>query len=115
VQRLLLLGKSIFSERNYLAPSIGAIVACAIGAMAAQAAGPTADYKIDPKYTTTSPDGTTTIEQYARIAADGSYAWQFWARHEDKLTLLKPEQPTHKTKSEKRVGLHYTRFRRIAL
>jgi hypothetical protein len=79
-------------NRNYLASSIGVFFACAIGTMAAQAGGPTADYKIDPDYTSTSPDSTTTIEQYARIGADGSYTWQFWARHQDKLTLLKPEQ-----------------------
>jgi len=60
--------------------------------MAAQAVGPTADYKIDPEHTSTSPDGTTTVEQYAKIDADGGYTWQFWARHQDKLTLLKPEQ-----------------------
>jgi hypothetical protein len=79
-------------NRNYLASSIGLFLACAIGAMAAQAVGPTADYKIDPEYNSTSPDGTTTVEQYAKIDADGSYTWQFWARHQDKLTLLKPEQ-----------------------
>jgi hypothetical protein len=80
---------------NYSAASIGMFFACAIGAMAAQATGPTADYKIDPEYTSKSPDGTTTIEQYARIGADDSYTWQFWARHQDKLTLLKPEQPDY--------------------
>jgi hypothetical protein len=60
--------------------------------MAAQAVGPTADYKIKPEHNSTSPDGTTTVEQYAKIDADGDYTWQFWARHQDKLTLLKPEQ-----------------------
>ena len=91
------LEKSVFSRMNrkYLASSIGLLLACAVGAMAAQAAGPAADYKIDPKRTSTSPDGATTIEQYARISADGDYAWQFWARHQDKLTLLKPEQPDY--------------------
>jgi hypothetical protein len=49
-------------NRNYLAPSIGLFLACATGTMAAQ--GSTADYKIDP-------DGTTTVEQYAKIGADG--------------------------------------------
>jgi len=58
--------------------------------MAAQAAGPTADYTIKPEHTSTSPDGTTTIEQYARIDADGDYTWQFWARHGDAFTLLEP-------------------------
>jgi len=78
-----------------LAPAIGAFLACAVGTVAAQTVGPTADYKIDPEYTSTSPDGTITIEQYAKIGADGSYTWQFWARHQDKLTLLKPEQPDY--------------------
>lgn len=81
-------------NRNYLACSIGLFLACAIGTMA-QGAGPTADYKIDPEYTSTSPDGTTTVEQYAKIGADGSYTWQFWARHQDRLTLLRPEQPDY--------------------
>jgi hypothetical protein len=80
---------------SILAFSIGLFLACACGAVAAQALGPTADYKIDPEHTATSPDRTTTIEQYVRIDADDNYAWQFWARHEDKLTLLKPEQPDY--------------------
>ena len=82
-------------NRNYLASSIGLLLACAVGAVAAQAAGPAADYKINPEYTSTSPDGATTVEQYARISADGDYTWQFWARHQDKLTLLKPERPDY--------------------
>jgi hypothetical protein len=82
-------------NRNYLASSIGLLLACAIGAVAAQAAEPAADYKINPEYTSTSPDGATTVEQYARISADGEYTWQFWARRQDKLTLLKPEQPDY--------------------
>jgi uncharacterized protein len=61
----------------------------------ARTVGPTADYKIDPEHTSTSPDGTTTIEQYAMIGADGDYTWQFWARHRDKLTMLEPEQPDY--------------------
>ena len=60
--------------------------------MAAQAAGPPADYKIDPEQTFTSPDGTTNVEQYAKQQADGWETWQLWARHQDKLTLLKPDQ-----------------------
>jgi hypothetical protein len=64
-------------------------------AMAAQTVGPTADYKIQPEHASTSPDGTTTIEQYAKMDADGNYTWQFWARHQDKLSLLKPEQPDY--------------------
>ena len=82
-------------NQNYSAASISLFFAWAIGTMAAQAAGPSADYKIHPEYTVTSPDSTTTIEQYAKISADGDYTWQFWARHPDKLTLLKPEQPDY--------------------
>lgn len=82
-------------NQNYLASAIGLLLACAVGAVAAQAAGPAADYKINPEYTSTSPDGATTVEQYARISADGDYTWQFWARRQDKLTLLKPEQPDY--------------------
>ena len=61
----------------------------------AQAAGPPADYKIVPKHTSTSPDGKTTIEQYAKIDAGGDYTWQFWARRQGKLTMLEPEQPDY--------------------
>ena len=81
---------------TYFSVPIGLFFACAIGAMApSQAAGPTADYTIKPEHTAASQDGTTTIEQYARIDADGDYMWQFWARHQDKLTLLEPEQPDY--------------------
>ena len=65
-------------NQNYSAASISLFFAWAIGTMAAQAAGPSADYKIHPEYTVTSPDSTTTIEQYAKISADGDYTWQFW-------------------------------------
>ena len=61
----------------------------------AQTAGPPADYKIVAKYTSTSPDGKTTVEQYAKINADGDYTWQFWARRQDTLTMLEPEQPDY--------------------
>ena len=61
----------------------------------ARTVGPTADYKINPEHTSTSPNGKTTIEQYAKIGADGDYTWQFWARHQDKLTMLEPEQPDY--------------------
>jgi hypothetical protein len=82
-------------SRNHLAFAIGLCFACAIGTTATQAAGPTADYKIYAEHTVTSPDKTTTVEQYAKINADGDYAWQLWARHQDQLTLLKPEQPDY--------------------
>jgi len=80
---------------KHLAFSIGVFLACTVSAAMAQPAGPTADYKIKTEYTSTSPDGTTTIEQYAKTDADGNYTWQFWARRQDKLTLLKPEQPDY--------------------
>jgi hypothetical protein len=82
-------------SRNSLAFSFGLFLACAIGNTAAQALGPTADYKIAPEHTATSPDKTTAVEQYAKINADGDYAWEVWARHQDQLTLLKPEQPDY--------------------
>jgi hypothetical protein len=78
-----------------LASSIGLFLVCTIGAAMGQPAGPTADYKINSDDTTTSPDGTTTIEQYAKTDADGNYTWQFWAQHQDKLTMLEPEQPDY--------------------
>jgi hypothetical protein len=80
---------------KYLASSIGLFLACTICTTMAQPAGPPADYKINTDYTATSPDGTTTIEQYAKTDADGDYFWQFWARHQDKLTMLAPEQPDY--------------------
>ncbi len=79
-------------NRHYLAYTVGLFVACAMSAAAAQAGGPTAGYKIDPEYTSTSPDGTTTIEQYAKIDDDDGYRWQFWARRGDTLTLLEQEE-----------------------
>ena len=57
-----------------------------------QPAGPPAAYKIHPEHSVRSPDGKTVIEQYAKENADGDYAWQFWARHLDKRTLLGPQQ-----------------------
>jgi hypothetical protein len=61
----------------YLIASTGLFLAVALGTVSAQPAGPAADFKIDPEHTATSPDGTTTIEQYAKIASDGDYTWQF--------------------------------------
>jgi hypothetical protein len=61
-------------------------------AMAAQPVEPTADYKIQAEHSSTSPDSATIIEQYVKIDADGNYTWQLWARHQDKLSPLKPEQ-----------------------
>jgi len=82
-------------KRRLLAPSIAVYLAWAVGAAGAQTAGPTADYTLHPEQTTRSPDGTTTIEQYAKTDADGDYSWQFWARQGDKLTMLPPEQPDY--------------------
>jgi hypothetical protein len=53
------------------------ISVCSIGTAAAQLAGPPAGYKIDPKFTKTSPDGAITIEQYVNKDTD-DYKWQFW-------------------------------------
>ncbi len=74
---------------------IGLLLACAAGAASAQPAGPPADYKIDPQWTEKSPDGATTIEQYAKVNPDGDYSWQFWARRADTSALLEPEQPDY--------------------
>jgi hypothetical protein len=67
-------------RRTYLPAAIGVFLACAVATAAAQAAGPLADYKLEAEHTSTSPDGATTIEQYAKVDADGDYTWQFWAR-----------------------------------
>jgi hypothetical protein len=79
-------------SRNFLIVTIGVVLACTIGTAAAPAPGPSADYTIDPEYTSTSPDKATTIEQYSKTDSDGNYIWQFWARRKDTLTQLKPEQ-----------------------
>jgi hypothetical protein len=60
----------------------------------AQPAAPPAGYKIEEKYTQKSPDGATTIEQYLNKDTD-DWKWQFWARRQDQLTLLEPEQPDY--------------------
>ena len=78
---------------------IGLLVVCGIGVCsistaAAQPAGPPAGYNINPEFTEKSPDGAITIEQYVNKETD-DWKWQFWARHQDKLTMLKPEQPDY--------------------
>jgi hypothetical protein len=75
--------------------SLIAAVLVAGGVARSQPAGPPAGYKIDSEYTVTSPDGTTTIEQYSKTNADGDYTWQFWARRGGTLTMLPPEQPDY--------------------
>ena len=72
--------------------SIGVLLACAAPAMSAQPAGPTAEYKLEEKYTVKSPDGATTVEEYFKTDKDENYFWQFWARRSDSMTLLGPEQ-----------------------
>ena len=76
---------------TYAASLIGLFLACAAGAAAAQPAGPPADYKIDTQYTATSPDGATTIEQYAKDDPDNGYSWQFWVKRDGAQSLLEPE------------------------
>ena len=80
-------------NRTLLAASAGLLLACAIGSAMGQPVGPAADYKIDAEYTATSPDGTTTIEQYKKADSDDDLTWQFWARHQNEMTMLQPEQP----------------------
>ena len=72
--------------------SIGVLLACTAPAMSAQPAGPTAEYKLEEKYTVKSPDGATTVEEYFKTDKDDNYFWQFWARRSDSMTLLGPEQ-----------------------
>ena len=78
-----------------LASLIGVFIACVVVATSARAAGPSADYKLDPQWTRKSPDGATTIEQYKKINADDDWFWQFWARHQNAQTLLGPEQENY--------------------
>ncbi len=79
-------------SQSHSASLIGLLLACTVTMAIAAPPGPPADYKIDPDLTVASPDGKTTIEQYAKTDADGDYTWQFWARRADTLTLLKPVQ-----------------------
>jgi hypothetical protein len=73
---------------------IGLFVACSIGvcsgAAAAQPAAPPAGYKIEEKYTKTSPDGAITIEQYLNKDTD-DWKFQFWVRWQGTFRLLDPE------------------------
>ena len=71
---------------------IGLLVACNIGiCRAAQPTAPPAGYEIVQKWTSTSPDGATTIEQYVNKDRDDDWKWQFWARRQGTFTLLDPE------------------------
>lgn len=60
------------------------------GAAAAQPVAPPAGYKIEEKYTKTSPDGAITIEQYVNKDTD-DWKFQFWVRWQDTFRLLDPE------------------------
>jgi len=46
-------------NRNYRNFLLGLLLVCAVGSAQAQIAKPPADFKIDPEYTSTSPDGAT--------------------------------------------------------
>jgi hypothetical protein len=74
---------------------LGGTIAVASAGALAQTASPAADYKINAEHTATSPDGKTTVEQYAKVSSDGDYTWQFWTRRADRLTMLEPEQPDY--------------------
>lgn len=76
--------------RNILAA--GLLVSCLAAIAPARAAGPPADYKLDADHTETSPDKSTTVEQYKFVTKDDDWKWQFWARHGDTFTMLAPEQ-----------------------
>jgi hypothetical protein len=71
---------------------IALLVACSIGiCRAAQPMAPPAGYQIVEKWTRTSPDGATTIEQYVNKDQDDDWKWQFWARWQGTFTLLDRE------------------------
>jgi len=82
-------------KHHCLAAAIGFLLAFSTAPAFAQSSGPPAGYKLDDEYTTKSPDGATTIEQYAKTDNDDNYTWQFWARTKDTFVLLKPEQPDY--------------------
>jgi hypothetical protein len=75
--------------------STGLFLAIAVGTVSAQPAGPAADCKIDPETPLRRRTVRQRFEQYAKIASDGDYTGQFWARRPDTLTLLKPKQPDY--------------------
>ena len=72
---------------TYKVSLLGFIAAWTAGA-AAQTAGPPADYKIDTRFSVTSPDGATTIDQYAKDDPDNGYSWQIWVRRQGAQSLL---------------------------
>ncbi len=72
--------------------SLALLAACAFGAAAAHAAGPSADYKIEADNSEKSPDGKTIIEQYHKEDSNGDWHWQFWARRGDVQSLLNTDE-----------------------
>jgi hypothetical protein len=72
--------------------SIALLLACVAPALSARPARPAAEYKIKEEYTSKSPDGATTIEQYVRTDKGDDWIWQFWARRSDSMMLLGPQQ-----------------------
>jgi hypothetical protein len=63
------------TEMKLKASLIGVFIACGAVATSAHAAGPSADYRLDPQWTRKSPDGATTIEQYKKTNADDDWFW----------------------------------------
>jgi len=70
---------------------LGVVLSGQIALLApARAQQPAAAYKIHSDLSARSPDGKTTVEQYAKDDPGGGYLWQFRARRGDKQTLLAP-------------------------
>jgi hypothetical protein len=73
-----------------LPSSIGLLLIFTVAASAEPPTVPPDGYAIKDEYTTTSPDGATTIEQYVKEQDTGDLLWQIWARRADTLTRLDP-------------------------
>jgi hypothetical protein len=78
-------------KRGRFASLIGVFLLAAASPAAAQPLAPPEGYTLDPEFTEKSPDGATTLEQYAKNDPDNGYSWQFWVRRDEKLTLLDPK------------------------
>jgi hypothetical protein len=68
------------------------MLAAGMAGASAQAAGPPADYKLDPDFTENAPDGAARIEQYAKPSSDGGLNWQVWVRRKEVNSLLQPAE-----------------------